>query len=58
MLSIVDDGIGFDAEAAQYGAGLGLLSMRERMNLIGGQFEIQSVIGKGTRVKASVALAN
>ena len=49
-LSIVDDGIGFDVDSA-WGAGLGLVSMRERLDAIGGALEIHSQRGAGTRLK-------
>ena len=50
-LEISDDGIGFDLESAKLAAGLGLISMRERIHLIGGQFEIWSSPGRGTRIR-------
>ena len=49
-LEIRDNGVGFDVEAARLAAGLGLISMRERIHLIGGQFEIWSKPGQGTRI--------
>ena len=49
-VEITDDGIGFDVETA-WGAGLGLLSMRERLDAIGGVLEIHSKPGMGTRLK-------
>ena len=39
-LEIRDDGVGFDMETAKLAAGLGLISMRERIHLIGGEFDI------------------
>jgi PAS domain S-box-containing protein len=51
-LEISDDGVGFDLETAKLAAGLGLISMRERIHLIGGQFEIWSRPGRGTRITA------
>jgi PAS domain S-box-containing protein len=51
-LEISDDGVGFDVESAKLAAGLGLISMRERIHLIGGQFEIWSSLGLGTRIMA------
>jgi signal transduction histidine kinase len=48
-LSILDDGIGFDVNAA-WGSGLGLVSMRERLDAIGGVLEIHSERGVGTRL--------
>ena len=55
-LLIVDDGVGFDPEEAKFAAGLGLISMRERIHLADGQFEITSAPGKGTRITAGVPL--
>jgi signal transduction histidine kinase len=53
ILEVVDDGRGFDvAEAEQRRPGMGLFSMRERLGLVGGAFEVQTSIGRGTRVRA------
>ena len=49
-LAIKDEGIGFDLENAR--AGLGLASMRERVELPGGMFSLESVKGKGTVIRA------
>ena len=54
-VSVVDNGIGFDAEVMSAN-GLGLLSMRERLEMIRGRLEVQSSPGCGTRVKATVPL--
>ncbi len=51
ILEVFDDGVGFDVESSKLAAGLGLISMRERMHLIGGEFEISSSPGHGTKVK-------
>ena len=50
-LVIEDNGIGFDMESIKKGLGLG--SMRERAELSGGSFDIESVAGKGTKILAS-----
>jgi signal transduction histidine kinase len=55
-LTIVDDGCGFDANAVQHNGSLGLVSMRERVRLINGQFTVHSGKGQGTRVEVRVAL--
>jgi signal transduction histidine kinase len=55
MLTIVDNGVGFDVEAA-WGKGLGLISMSERLEAIGGIFEINSNPGTGTRLNVKVPL--
>jgi PAS domain S-box-containing protein len=55
-LAIHDNGAGFDAQAVlakdSGDRGLGLTSMRERTELSGGRFELESQAGKGTRVTA------
>lgn len=53
-LEISDDGVGFDVEAARLAEGLGLISMRERIHLVGGEFNIVSNLGKGTRILVRV----
>ncbi len=50
-LSISDDGTGFDVKDGVGRQGLGLWSMRERVRLVGGRFEIHSEIQKGTRIE-------
>jgi signal transduction histidine kinase len=50
-LVIEDNGIGFDMESIKKGLGLG--SMRERAELSGGSFDIESVKRKGTVIRAS-----
>jgi PAS domain S-box-containing protein len=54
QLKIKDDGIGFEHEATDmFGKGFGILSMKERTELTGGFFSIESVIGRGTTVVAT-----
>ncbi len=58
VLSISDDGVGFDfAGVNARKSGLGLLSMQERAEAIGGIWQIESAPGAGTRVTVSVAAA-
>jgi len=45
-----DNGAGFDVAAAERKGSLGLLGMKERAHLLGGDFKISSVPGKGTTV--------
>ena len=52
-LAIVDDGVGFDVDAMS-AEGLGLISMRERLEPLGGTLEIHSRPGTGTRLKVFV----
>lgn len=52
-LTIVDDGVGFDVDAA-WRRGLGLISVRERVEAIGGTFGLRSSPGAGTRLEVHV----
>jgi signal transduction histidine kinase len=59
-LEVVDDGLGFDVDAATRDAvashRLGLLGMRERAELLGGEVRVASASGRGTRVVVSFPL--
>ncbi len=55
-LSVRDNGAGFDVRESKAAAGLGLVSMRERVHLIGGEFTIDSAPGAGTRISARTPL--
>jgi|GEM_PF-1570379 len=61
-LSIQDEGVGFDPgrlEAAPgKDEGLGLFSIRDRINLLGGTFSIDSAPGKGSRFTLIIPCAN
>mgnify|MGYP001791577084 CR=1 FL=1 len=58
VLHCTDDGIGFDlVKAARRAKSVGLLSMRERAELIGGRLQIQSTPGQGTAVTLLLPLA-
>ena len=50
-LTIADDGAGFDAGEIQ--RGMGLASMRERVEVSGGTFELHSIPQQGTEISAS-----
>ncbi len=53
VLSVQDDGQGFDAERAPRGR-LGMTTMRERAEAAGGQLNVETAPGRGTRVVARV----
>jgi PAS domain S-box-containing protein len=55
-LIVRDNGKGFDLQESKAVPGLGLVSMRERVHLIGGEFSIESTPGGGTQVRATVPL--
>jgi PAS domain S-box-containing protein len=54
-LTVCDRGRGFRPEEVPKG-GLGLTSMRERLNLVGGKFDIDAKPSRGTIVRAFVPL--
>lgn len=54
ILSIVDDGKGFDHEKVADERTLGILGMKERTITLGGNYEIVSELGKGTRVTVAL----
>jgi PAS domain S-box-containing protein len=52
LLSIADDGVGFDP--GQKRRGTGLLGMRERVIAAGGEFELTSAPGQGVRIRVKL----
>jgi signal transduction histidine kinase len=54
-LEIEDDGVGLPLEG---NTGVGLISMRERANEVGGEFQIESDHSKGTRIVACFPLTD
>jgi signal transduction histidine kinase len=57
-LTIQDDGVGFDPKTVDGKARLGLVSIRERVRLVGGSLSIHSEPGHGTRIDMRVPLAD
>ena len=55
-LSIRDNGVGFNT-AAPHKGGIGLLSMKERVRLVDGEFALQSKPGKGTQNRGMGSVA-
>jgi signal transduction histidine kinase len=52
LLRVSDHGPGFDTLNGERSGGLGLAGMRERAELLGGDFDITTEIGRGTTVHA------
>ena len=52
ILEVEDDGVGFIPSRTEHG--VGLPGMRERATSLGGQLVIESDLGQGTKVRASV----
>ena len=55
VLTVTDNGVGFDVDAAH--PGLGLISMSERAEQVGAELRIRSRRGSGTEVEVTVSLA-
>jgi len=55
VLTITDDGVGFDVPA-KWGKGLGLISMRERVEAAGGKLNVCATPGNGTRLEITVPI--
>jgi len=55
-LAVSDAGAGFDIDAAKASRGLGLISMEERLRLVGGELSINSQPKRGTTIHARVRL--
>ena len=55
-LEIKDNGQGFNREIARVKGGMGLTSMAERVDNIGGELAIQSELGVGTTVRVTAPL--
>ena len=62
LLDIIDNGVGFDIKAMseQYlkraNSSLGMVNLRERADMIGGIFQMDSAPGKGTKVQVFIPL--
>jgi len=58
-LTVTDDGCGFDPATVQprTDGGVGLIGMRERVELLGGQLDVVSAPGAGTQIVATVPLS-
>ena len=58
IVRIQDFGIGFDVDSTMIvpGEHLGLIGMRERVEMFSGRFSIQSTLGKGTTIEFSIPL--
>ena len=52
VFAVADDGVGMQLPV--HGDGIGLRCMRDRIEAVGGQFEILSSPGVGTRVRGRV----
>ena len=53
IVEVEDDGVGFDPTVRKHSVSprFGLAMMRERAAAVGGELEVDSVLGRGTRVR-------
>jgi PAS domain S-box-containing protein len=56
-LTVRDSGAGFDPKGAMKAQGIGLVSMKERLKLVGGTLSIDSQLHSGTTVQARVPVS-
>src|SRR5262249_36516409 len=54
LLTMSDDGVGFDTSRPGTAGGLGLIMMRERASQLDGTFEVDSTPGRGTAIRVSI----
>ncbi len=56
LVTIEDDGAGFEPKCARHTPGIGLASMRERVQYVKGEFTVSSEPGHGTVITLSIPL--
>ena len=54
VLSVQDDGVGFQVSDPRKPQSLGLVGLRERAHLLQGKLSVASTPGQGTRVEARI----
>lgn len=57
LVEVADGGTGFDLQTAVAEGHLGLAGMRERVEILGGTFNVESAPGRGTVIRASLPMA-
>ena len=55
-IEVADTGVGFDPQSVPQDGHLGLAGMRERVQVLGGTFSVESAPGQGARVRATIQL--
>ncbi len=59
QMEIADNGVSFEVERvlhAKRNQRLGLLGMRERVEMVGGKLSVESTLGQGTTIRAEIPL--
>jgi len=54
MMHVTDDGCGFDPAAKSRRSGLGLVSLNERVHMLGGALDVTAARGAGTRIAVTL----
>ncbi|MBI4203487.1 MAG: CHASE domain-containing protein [Betaproteobacteria bacterium] len=57
LMAVADDGIGLDGgsiSTSRRRPGLGMVTMRERTQAVGGKFEVETTPGRGTRIMVRI----
>src|SRR5207249_3675417 len=61
LVTVEDDGSGFNvdelADRTDKGKALGIASIRQRAEMLGGQIILESLVGRGTKVSAAIPIA-
>lgn len=58
LVSVADDGVGFDLTTLNKNAGFGLFSIRERLKLVDGLYRVESKLGEGTTITLELPYSN
>ena len=58
IVTLTDDGHGFDARSPQFRWSHGLMGMRQRVEAFGGRLDIESQVGGGTRVRVEIPISH
>jgi two-component system sensor histidine kinase DegS len=53
-ISVEDNGKGFDSDTIKDRGGMGLKVIRDRVEMLGGNWDLTSIVGQGTRVTFQV----
>jgi signal transduction histidine kinase len=56
IMEVRDDGLGFNPQSVEQSSGMGLHSIKERVQQINGQLKIDSIPGKGTRLQVVIEI--
>jgi signal transduction histidine kinase len=57
VVTLSDDGHGFDSHGPQLRWSHGLMGMRQRADSLGGRLDIESRVGAGTRLRVEIPVS-